>query len=75
MQIHPGLLTAGFAGGSIGTAVGFMRKGEQLENQGASDAKVIAGSIAGGFTHGLVGMGIGAGTAGTVLALKKILGK
>jgi hypothetical protein len=75
MKKHPGLIAASIAGGGIGVAAGVMNKGEQLENYGASDGRVIMGSITGGITYGLAGAGIGIGTAGTVMALRKILGK
>lgn len=75
MNIHPGLIAASIAGGGIGTAAGIMTRGEELEKRGASEGKIIGGSLVGGLTHGVAGAGIGAGAAGTVLALKKILGK
>lgn len=75
MNIHPGLIAAGIAGGSIGTAAGFMTKGEELENQGASGWQQVKGSTIGGVQRGIVGTGIGVGVAGTAIALKKILGK
>lgn len=71
----PGMIAATIAGGGIGTAAGFMSKGEELENAGASEFKQTVGSVGGGLKGGLVGAGIGVGTAGTIVALRNILGK
>ena len=75
MKVHPGLITGIIAGSGIGVAAGFMTKGEELENQGASGWQQLSGSTVSGFTHGMAGAGIGAGVSGTAIALKKILGK
>lgn len=74
-NVSPALIAAGIAGGGIGTAVGFMTKGEELENMGASEMKQLTGSTVGGITHGIAGAGIGVGVSGTAIAIKKILGK
>ncbi len=74
-NIPPSLIAASIAGGGIGVAAGVMSRGEKLEKQGASDGRVIMGSIGGGITYGIAGTGIGAGVAGTTIALRKILGK
>lgn len=69
-------MTAGLiAGGGIGFAQGFMTKGEELEDNGASGFKQFTGSTGQGIMHGVAGVGIGAGTVGTAMALKRILGK
>lgn len=74
-SINPAIIAASIAGTGIGGAVGFMSKGEQLENQGASFGRQLGGSLAGGFKSSLIGAGIGAGVGGTGVALRKILGK
>ena len=71
----PALVAAGIAGAGFGTTIGFLKKGEELEEQGGSLFKQVAGATVGGVTSGVVGAGIGVGTAGTVVALAKILGK
>ena len=75
MSNHPGMIAATIAGSSIGFATGVIRKGEQLENQGATLGQQFGGSIVGGITSGLTGAGIGLGTSGTIVALKSILKK
>lgn len=75
MNVNPGIIAAGIAGGGIGTAVGFMTKGEELENAGASEFQQLTGSTVGGLQKGAIGAGIGVGVSGTAIALKKILGK
>ena len=72
---HPGIVAASIASGTIGSAIGFMTKGEELENQGATTLKQTTGAIGGGLYGGAIGAGIGAGLGGTALALKKVLGK
>lgn len=74
-NIPPAIIAAGIAGAGIGTATGFMTKGEKLENQGASTFQQFTGSTVGGLSGGLIGTGIGVGVGGTAVALKKILGK
>lgn len=74
-NIPPAMIAAGIAGGGIGAAIGVMSKGEELENMGATGFQQLGGSVVGGITHGIVGTGIGVGTAGTAMALKHILGK
>lgn len=73
--LPPSMIAAGIAGNGIGTAIGFMTKGETLENQGATVGQQFGGSLIGGFSGGLVGTGIGLGVSGTAVALKKILKK
>lgn len=75
INIPPSVIAAGIAGSGIGAAAGIMKKGEALENRGASDLQQITGSLGAGVTHGLAGAGIGVGISGTTVALKKILGK
>ena len=75
VNIPPAVIAAGIAGGGLGTAYGFMSKGERLESQGATDFQQVTGSITGGISGGVVGIGIGAGISGTTMALKHILGK
>jgi hypothetical protein len=75
VNIPPAMIAAGIAGAGFGAAAGFMTKGEELENMGASGFKQVTGSAVGGITHGVAGAGIGVGVAGTTMALKKILGK
>ena len=75
MNVHPGLIASTIAGSGIGIANGFMTKGEELENQGASGWQQLSGSTVSGFTHGMAGAGIGVGVSGAMIALKKILGK
>ena len=75
VNIPPAIIASAIAGGGIGTAAGFMTKGEELENRGASEFKQLTGSLSGGFSGGIVGAGIGVGVSGTAVALKKILGK
>lgn len=75
VNVPPAMIAAGIAGAGIGTAYGFMSKGEQLENMGASGLQQLGGSVAGGVTNGVAGAGIGIGAAGTAMALKHILGK
>lgn len=70
---HPGIVAASIAGGTIGLGVGFMTKGEELENQGAGEFKQFFGSIGGGIYDGAIGAGIGAGVGGTAWALRKVL--
>lgn len=74
-NIPPAIIAATIAGGGIGTAAGFMTKGEELENAGASGFQQLTGSTVSGITYGIGGAGIGAGVAGTAMALKKALGK
>lgn len=74
-NVPPAMIAAGIAGGGIGTAAGIMSRGEELENMGATGFQQLGGSVVGGITHGIVGTGIGIGTAGTAIALKHILGK
>ena len=74
-NIPPAVIAAGIAGGGLGTAYGFMSKGEHLETQGATDSQQVTGSIGGGISGGIVGIGVGAGVSGTAMALKHILGK
>lgn len=74
-NIPPAIIAAGIAGGSIGTAAGFMTRGEALENVGASGWQQLGGATVSGITHGVAGAGIGVGVAGTAMAIKKILGK
>ena len=69
------LIAAGIAGGSIGTGIGFLTKGEELEEQGATYWQQFTGAIGGGIKTGIGGTAIGVGSAGTIMALKKILGK
>lgn len=73
--ISPALIAAGIAGGGIGTGVGFLSEGERLEKQGATGWEQFTGSIGDGIVGGLGGTAIGVGSASTVMALKKILGK
>lgn len=75
VNIPPAIVAAAIAGGGIGTAAGFMTRGEELENMGAPGLKQIGGATASGITHGVAGAGIGVGAAGTAMALKHILGK
>ena len=75
MSNHPGVIAATIAGSSIGFATGIMRKGEQLENQGATLGQQFGGSLVGGVTSGLTGAGIGLGVSSTAVALKSILKK
>ena len=75
INIPPSIIAAGIAGSGIGTATGIMTKGEALENRGASDLQQLTGSMGAGISNGLVGAGIGIGVSGTVVALRKILGK
>jgi hypothetical protein len=74
-NISPAIIAATIAGSGIGSAVGFMSKGEQAENQGASTSAQFKQSSFGGLSGGFVGAGIGLGVSGTAVALKKILGK
>lgn len=74
-NIPPAIIAASIAGGGIGTAAGFMTRGEELENVGASGLQQLSGATVSGITHGVAGVGIGIGVAGTAMALKKILGK
>lgn len=74
-NIPPAIIAASIAGGGIGTAAGFMARGEELENVGASGFQQLSGATVSGITHGVAGVGIGIGVAGTAMALKKILGK
>jgi hypothetical protein len=74
-NINPAIIAAGIARAGIGSAVGFMTKGEELERQGAGFGRQLGGSLAGGFKTGLIGTGIGIGVGGTGVALRKILGK
>lgn len=70
------ILKAGMiAGGSFGTAAGFMTKGEQLEEQGVSDIKQIVGGVTHGLLTGAVGVGVGAGSVAVASALRGILKK
>lgn len=75
INVSPAIIAAGIAGAGIGTATGFMTKGERLEEQGASIGQQFGGSLVGGLGGGLVGTGIGVGVSGTAVALKNILGK
>jgi hypothetical protein len=74
-NIPPAIIAASIAGGGIGTAAGFMTRGEELEDIGASGFQQLGGATVSGITHGVAGVGIGVGVAGTAIALKKILGK
>ena len=74
-NIPPALIAVGIAGAGIGTGIGFMTRGEELENMGASGWQQLGGSTVSGITHGLGGAGIGVGVAGTAMALKHILRK
>lgn len=73
--LPPSMVAAGIAGAGIGVAAGFMNKGEQLENQGATSMQQLGGGIAGGLGGGIAGAGIGLGVSGTAVALKHILKK
>lgn len=74
-NIPPAIIAATIAGGGIGTAAGFMTRGEELEKMGASGWQQLGGSTVSGVTHGVAGAGIGVGVSGTAWALKKALGK
>lgn len=73
--LPPSMIAAGIAGASTGGALGFMNKGEELENQGATFGQQLSGSLGGGLKSGIVGGGIGLGISGTAVALKTILKK
>lgn len=75
VNVPPAIIAAGIAGGGIGTGIGFMTRGEELENMGASEWQQLKGSTISGITHGVAGTGIGVGVAGTAMALRKVLGK
>lgn len=75
MNVNPAIVAASIAGAGIGTATGFMVKGEKLENQGASINQQLGGSLVGGLEGALIGTGIGAGVSGTAVALRSILRK
>lgn len=70
-----GVIAATIAGASIGTASGFMVKGEQLEEQGAGELKQLTGSIGQGVQSGLIGTGIGLGAGEVVNALSSLMRK
>lgn len=70
------LLKAGMiAGGSLGAVGGFMTRGEELENNGASDIKQVAGGLAHGVFTGAIGVGVGAGSVAAASALRGIFKK
>jgi hypothetical protein len=71
----PAFIAAAIAGGTIGGVGGFMVRGEGLENSGFSEEEQIKGAAVGGLTYGLVGTGVGLGTVGATMAIKKILRK
>jgi hypothetical protein len=73
--LPPSMIAAGIAGGGIGTATGFLVRGENLENQGATTGQQFGGSLIGGLSGGLIGGGVGLGVSGTTMALKKVLKK
>ena len=73
--LPPSMVAAGIAGAGIGVATGFMTKGEELENQGATIMQQFGGSVVGGLGGGLAGAGIGLGVSVTAVALKHILKK
>lgn len=73
--LPPSMVAAGIAGASAGGALGFMTKGEELENQGATFGQQLGGSLSGGLRSGIGGAGIGLGVSGTAVALKSILKK
>lgn len=74
-NISPAIIAATVAGSGIGTATGFMTKGEQVEDQGISTFSQIKEASLSGISGGFIGAGIGLGVSGTAIALKKILGK
>lgn len=63
------------AGGGLGFAAGFLSKGEELENSGDSTFHQLTGGLGKGVVSGAAGVGIGAGSAGTIMALSRILKK
>jgi hypothetical protein len=75
VNMPPAMIAATIAGGGLGVASGFMVKGEESENRGASTLQQLGDSVAGGISYGVTGAGIGIGVSGTAVALKKILGK
>ena len=73
--LPPLYIAAGVAGLGIGSGIGFMKRGEESENMGESSFRQVTNGISGGVTYGLGGTAIGIGTAGTAMAIRKILGK
>lgn len=70
------ILKAGMiAGGALGTAGGFMTRGEELENQGATDLKQVTGGLTHGMFTGAIGVGVGAGSVAVASALRGIFKK
>lgn len=73
MKVNPAIIAATIAGGGIGTAAGFMTKGERAEEAGASNLQQLGQSTIGGLSGGIVGTGIGAGIGGTAVALSNLM--
>lgn len=67
------LKASAIAGGSLGFAARFLTKGEELEDDGDSTFHQVTGGLGKGVISGATGVGIGAGTTGTIMALRGIL--
>jgi hypothetical protein len=74
MNMSPISIAAGIAGGT-GAVAGFMIKGENAENAGLSTGQQVKNSVIGGISGGMIGAGAAGATAGTVMAIRKILRK
>lgn len=72
---HPGIVAAAIAGAGIGGVAGFMKSGEYAEEHGSSEWQQVTSSVSGILPGAAKGAMIGGIPAGTVAALKYVLGK